>query len=78
MTPFGAVMHGSVTSPSERRDTMEQYYTTAEVAARLAVKPQTVRKWIREGTLLATTINGYHRVSESELKRMIEGATECK
>lgn len=57
---------------------MEQYYTTAEVAARLAVKPQTVRKWIREGTLLATTINGYHRVSESELKRMIEGAIKCK
>jgi len=45
------------------------YYTTAEVAALLNVKPETVRRWVRDGTIRAIKIGRVHRISWDDLLR---------
>jgi excisionase family DNA binding protein len=49
-------------------------YTTAEVAGRLRVHPETVRQWLRDGEMRGTILGrkaGW-RVAGSELRRFIE------
>ena len=50
----------------------EKQYTTSDVAVLFGVKPYRVRTWIRLGELRADKRNGYHYISESELKRFTE------
>jgi len=45
------------------------YYTTAEVAALLNVKPETVRRWLRDGTVRGVKIGRVHRIDSSDLDR---------
>ncbi len=49
--------------------------TTEEVAARLSIKPATVRGWIRSGALEATNIGGQrviYRISETALRKRLD------
>jgi excisionase family DNA binding protein len=48
-------------------------YTVEEVAARLAVHPETVRKWIKNRELPATNLGGRagYRISRSALERFL-------
>ncbi len=50
----------------------ERYWTIAEIAARLEVNPETVRRWLRSGKLRGvyfTRTSGY-RVADAELRRL--------
>jgi excisionase family DNA binding protein len=54
----------------------EQYWRVAEVAERLRVNPETVRRWLREGKLrgvLVSVQSGY-LVADSELRRFVDAA----
>ncbi|HEY0076516.1 MAG TPA: helix-turn-helix domain-containing protein [Abditibacteriaceae bacterium] len=50
----------------------ETYYTLQEVAEGLGVHYQTVRTWMKEGTLKVSKIGKSYRVSEAELKRILQ------
>jgi excisionase family DNA binding protein len=43
------------------------YLTTRDVARRLGVHPQTVRRWIASGRLPATRIGKDYRISRADL-----------
>lgn len=46
--------------------------TARQAAARLGVAYSTVKQWIRTGTVrTSTTVGGHHRVSESEIDRLL-------
>lgn len=47
----------------------EKLYTVQKVAELFSVTSETVRNWIKSGRLSAVKINGYFRVSNSELKK---------
>ncbi len=51
----------------------ERYLRVPEVANRLRVDPETVRRWLRAGKLHGVLISqqGGYRVPESELQRFI-------
>ncbi len=61
----------------------ERWLTVEEAAQRLSVHDQTVRRWLRSGQLVGTSINrraGW-RIRESEIERFLtqgpaEGATK--
>ncbi|MDP9472195.1 MAG: helix-turn-helix domain-containing protein [Chloroflexota bacterium] len=61
----------------------ERWLTVEEAAQRLSVHDQTVRRWLRSGQLIGTSINrraGW-RIRESEIDRFLthgpaEGATK--
>ncbi len=63
---------------------MEQLLTVEEVAARLQVNEQTIRRWLREGKLAGVPFGGRTgwRVSEDDLRafldrrRMVEDSTK--
>lgn len=55
---------------------MERYYTPEQVADNLQVHLKTIYNWIREGRLKAVKIGHFWRISEAELKRILEGETE--
>ncbi len=52
---------------------MEKYYKPEEVAENLKVHIKTIYNWIKNGTLKAVKIGQVWRISESELKRLLEG-----
>jgi len=50
----------------------EHYWTIAQIAERLEVNPETVRRWLRAGKIRGvyfTRKSGY-RVADSELRRL--------
>jgi excisionase family DNA binding protein len=49
--------------------------TVAETAERLAVSPDTVRRWIKDGTLGVFQVGRIVRVPESSVVALIEGRT---
>lgn len=51
----------------------EKYYSTKEVAEFLGFSPWTVRDWIRTKKLEAVKIQGQLRVTETSLKKFLEG-----
>lgn len=53
--------------------TDERYLRVPEVADRLRVDPETVRRWLRAGKLRGVLISqqGGYRVPESELQRFL-------
>ena len=60
----------------------ERYLTVEEVAEKLQVHPQTVRRWLRNGYINGTLLSrraGY-RIRASEVFRLLEegGASEGK
>ena len=46
---------------------MSEYLTVEETARRLKVDPETVRRWLREGTMRGQKFGRVWRVPESEL-----------
>jgi excisionase family DNA binding protein len=57
----------------------EQLYTVEEVASRLAVHPETVRKWIKNGQLRATNLGGRagYRISRAALEQFLREREEA-
>ena len=53
--------------------TDERYWRVPEVAERLRVDPETVRRWLRAGKLrgLLLSQQGGYRIPDSELRRFI-------
>ncbi len=51
----------------------ENWLTVSEIAARLKVTEQTVRRWLRAGKLVGRNFSGRtgYRVRESELQRFL-------
>jgi excisionase family DNA binding protein len=56
------------------RVTDEKWLTVAEVAERLRLNPETIRRWLRRGDLKGIVFSdrGGYRVSESQLADFIE------
>ncbi len=52
----------------------ENWLTVSEIAARLKVTEQTVRRWLRAGKLTGRNFSGRtgYRVRESELQKFLE------
>lgn len=50
----------------------EQLYTTKELAQRLRLSDQTIRRWVTQGKLKAIKAGRNLRIPESEVKRMLE------
>jgi excisionase family DNA binding protein len=57
----------------------EPLYTVEEVASRLAVHPETVRKWIKNGQLRATNLGGRagYRISRTALEQFLREREEA-
>jgi excisionase family DNA binding protein len=54
----------------------EQLLKVSEVATRLRVRQETVRRWISEGTIRGTMVGGRrsgYRIPESEVERILRG-----
>ena len=49
----------------------ETYLTVQEIAKRLKVGEQTVRRWIKKGILPAIDILGVYRISEADFQEFI-------
>jgi excisionase family DNA binding protein len=51
----------------------EQWFTVDEVARRLKVSDQTVRRWLRAGALVGRNFGGRtgYRIPEAELERFL-------
>ena len=45
--------------------------TVPEVAAYLNLHPQTIRRWIKAGTLQAKRINGSVRIDPADIKALV-------
>ena len=55
----------------------EQWYTVEEVAERVKVSQETVRRWIRRGRLQAVLLGGTrlgYRITQSDLQRFLQGS----
>ena len=55
---------------------MENYYTPKEISDKLKLNIRTIYKWIKEGKVNAVKLGDVWRISETELKRILEGETE--
>ncbi len=51
---------------------MERLYTPEEVALNLKVSRKTVYNWIKEGRLQAVKVGHFWRISETELRRLLD------
>lgn len=54
---------------------MQQYYTPEQTAEKLAIKPRTVREWLRTGRLQGTKVSNLWRVSESQLESFLRSSS---
>lgn len=50
---------------------MEEHYSPEEIAQRLKLDPETIRRWIRRGELPAVKVARQWRVSAGELDRFL-------
>jgi len=75
-SPRGPLLHRTASEGSSMMD--DTLYTVEEVAARLAVHPETVRKWIKNGQLRATNLGGRagYRISKSALDQFLREREE--
>ena len=55
---------------------LEQYWTTKQVAERLQVSADAVKKWLGAGKLRRTKIGGTTRVTETDLQDYIRRCTD--
>jgi excisionase family DNA binding protein len=53
-------------------DVRERYFTVQQVAERLQVNEQTVRRWLREGTLAGVRLAGQWRMTDADVREFIE------
>jgi excisionase family DNA binding protein len=52
----------------------EKLYKPREVCEMLNISYYTLLLWIRQGKIKVVRVNGYYRIPESELKKIISGA----
>lgn len=52
----------------------KQFYTIQETADLLGVHHQTIRNWIRQGTLKAAKLGTHWRISAEEIARFVNPA----
>lgn len=52
---------------------MEKMYSISEVADMFGVHPNTVRNWISSGKVKDIRIKGTIRITESEIRKVVEG-----
>lgn len=50
---------------------MEGMYTTKDIASQLHVKPTTVRRWIKDGKLIAKRIGGGLRITHEDYRKFV-------
>ena len=53
-------------------DVRERYFTAQQVAERLQVNEQTVRRWLRSGELHGVRLAGSWRITETALKAFLD------
>ena len=58
----------------------EEWFTVEQIARRLQVHPDTVRRWLRDGRLRGRNFGGKtgYRVRASELEAFLEGEPDTK
>jgi putative resolvase len=54
-------------------DRGEKLYKSREVCEMLNISYKTLLLWIRQGKIKAIRINGYYRIPESELRKIVSG-----
>lgn len=54
------------------REVRERYFTAQQVAERLQVNEQTVRRWLRSGELHGVRLAGSWRITETDLKAFLD------
>ena len=57
----------------------EQFLTVAEVAVRLRVNPESVRRWLRQGRIRGVMFGGRrtgYRIPKGEVERFIQSGGE--
>ncbi len=58
---------------------MDKLYTVQEAAEMLGLRPDTLRKWLREGRMPGVKLSEYNwRVKESDLKIAMSGEREAQ
>jgi excisionase family DNA binding protein len=60
---------------------IEQYYSVAQLAKMLSVKPYTVRRWIKDKTIEAIRLpgeRGDYRISKTEASRLVNNTYGSK
>jgi excisionase family DNA binding protein len=52
---------------------VEKLLKPREVCELLNISYHTLLRWIKEGRIRAIRVNGYYRIPESELKKIVSG-----
>ena len=55
----------------DRRKSMTKFYTIEQIAECLEVSTRTVRRWIKQGLLVAHRVNGLLRVSAEDFQKFL-------
>jgi len=67
-----------MTSHARRhRDDQTKFFTIAEVAERLHVATRTIRRWIKNGDLIAHRHGGVVRISDGDLRAFLAAHREA-
>ena len=61
---------GQISMRGRSREPM-QFYSIAEVAARIGVSSRSVRRWIKSGDLIAHRFGGAVRIAETDLRAFL-------
>jgi excisionase family DNA binding protein len=56
-----------------KRAGIERHYTTRELAERLSVHPETIRREVRRGRLRSVRVGAERRYPESAVRAWLEG-----
>lgn len=56
----------------------DKFYSVNQIAEMFELHPKTVRRYIKEGKLQARKVGGEWRVTEAELKALLDGDAEFK
>jgi excisionase family DNA binding protein len=62
---------------SERSKPLAKLLTIEEIAERVGVCDRTVRRWIKQGLLIAHRFNGLVRVSEADFQAFLAAHRGC-
>jgi excisionase family DNA binding protein len=56
----------------DRRKSPPKFYTIEQIAECLEVSTRTVRRWIKQGLLVAHRVNGMIRVSAADFQKFLD------
>ncbi len=56
---------------AEKSKTTMKFYTIEQIAECVAASTRTVRRWIKDGLLIAHRINGLVRISEADFQAFL-------